>query len=134
MAPEMGLPEVETLEVGAVGLLWAVPLQWAEVPHTAHHHFLEPPFTGHLLQAPHHTLDDHLWDSHHPSEVHHLQCIVVLPWVCLLRGLHQWCMDHQSSAPLLASLQQDHHLSLGLTSTQPFSPLGPLWLCPSMRY
>ena len=133
MAPEMVLPEVETLEVGAVGPLWAVPLQWAEVPHTAHHHSLEPPFTGHLPQAPHLTLDDHLWDSHHPSEVHHLQCTVALPWVCLLRDLHQWFMDHQSSVHPLAFLQQDHLPSLGLMSTLPSSPLAPLWLSPSMR-
>jgi hypothetical protein len=133
MAPEMALPEEETLEAEDVGPPWVALLQWAEVPHMAPHPFLEPLSTGPLLQAHHHTSGDHLWDSHPPSEVPRHQCTEALPWVCLLRGLHQWCMDHQSSAPLLASLQQDHHLSLGLTSTQPFSPLGPLWLCPSMR-
>jgi len=117
MAPEMALPEEETLEAEDVGPLWAVLLQWAGVPH----------------MAPHHTLGDHLWDFRPQSEVPHHQFIAALLWVCLLQDLRQWCMGHQFSVHLLGFLQQDHHPSLGLMSTQPSSPLAPLWLCPSMR-
>ena len=136
MAPEMALPEEETLEAEDVGPLWAVLLQWAGVPHMAPHPFLEPPSTGPLPQAPRHTLGDHLWDFRPQSEVPHHQCIAALQWEDLRQweGLHQWCMGHQFSVHLLGFLQQDHHPSLGLTSTQPSSLLAPLWLCPSMRY
>jgi len=133
MAPEMALPEEETLEAEDVGLLWAVLLQWAVVPHMVPHPFPEPPSTGPLPQAPHHTLGDHLWDFRPQSEVPHHQFIAALLWVCLLQDLRQWCMGHQFSVHLLGFLQQDHHPSLGLMSTQPSSPLAPLWLCPSMR-
>lgn len=118
MVREMALLEEETLEVGDVDLLWAVLLRWAVVPHMAHHPFPEPPSTDLLPQALHHTLGDHLWDFHLRSGAPHLQCIVALLWVCLLQDLHQWCMGHQSSVHLQDFLQQDHHLSLGLMSTQ----------------
>ena len=134
--PETALQEEGTLEAEAAGPPWVVPLQWVVVPHTAPHPFLEPPSTGRLLQAPHHhTWADHLWDSHHRSEDHRPQCTVVPPWACLLQGdLHQWFMDHHSSAHHLASPLQDPHPSLELMSTLPSSPLAPLSLSPSMRY
>jgi len=108
MVREMALREEETLEVGDVDLLWAVLLRWAEVPHMAHHPFPEPLSTDLLPQAP------------------HLQCIAALLWVCLLQDLHQWCMGHHSSVHLQDFLQQDHHQSLGLMSTQLSSPLALL--------